>query len=130
MNKKFRFTITFQFIVSTLVICFTMYQLSKTSAKFIELGLYMSCMLTQIFLYCWYGNEVKLKGLQLINDIFEMEWLVLGQSAKKNLLIITRRSAVPIEFTSAYVIPINLESFVGLLKISYSTYNILQQMRN
>lgn len=61
MNKKFRFTIAFQFVVSTLVVCFTLYQLSKTSAKFVELGMYMSCMLTQIFLYCWYANEVKLK---------------------------------------------------------------------
>ncbi|XP_011694270.1 PREDICTED: putative odorant receptor 71a, partial [Wasmannia auropunctata] len=61
LNKKFRFTITFQFIVSTLVVCFTLYQLTKTSGKFVELGMYMSCMLTQIFLYCWYANEVKLK---------------------------------------------------------------------
>lgn len=61
VNKKFRFTISFQFLVSTLVVCFTLYQLTRTSGKFIEIGLYMSCMLTQIFLYCWYGNEVKLK---------------------------------------------------------------------
>jgi len=61
LNKKFRFTITFQFLVSTLVVCFTLYQLTRTSGKIIEVGLYMSCMLTQIFLYCWYGNEVKLK---------------------------------------------------------------------
>ncbi|XP_032691309.1 putative odorant receptor 92a [Odontomachus brunneus] len=130
MNKKFRFTITFQFMVSTLVVCFTLYQLSKTSAKFVELGLYMSCMLTQIFLYCWYGNEVKLKGLQLINNIFEIEWFALKQSVKRDLLTITRRSTVPIEFTSAYVIPMNLESFVTLLKTSYSTYNILQQAQD
>nr|XP_012228783.1 PREDICTED: odorant receptor Or1-like [Linepithema humile] len=130
LNKKFRFTITFQFIVSTLVVCFTLYQLTKTSGKFVELGMYMSCMLTQIFLYCWYGNEVKLKSLQLVNDLFKIEWFTLEQNVKKELLIITKRCTVPIEFSSAYVIPMNLDSFVGLLKTSYSTYNILQQMQD
>ncbi|KAF3054570.1 Odorant receptor 027 [Nylanderia fulva] len=130
VNKKFRFTITFQFIVSTLVVCITLYQLTKTNAKVIQLGLYMSCMLTQIFLYCWYGNEVKLKSMQLINNLFEIEWLSLREDIKKDLLTITRCGTVPIEFTSAYIFPMNLESFVGLLKTSYSTYNILQQMRD
>ena len=74
LNKKFRFTITFQFIVSTLVVCFTLYQLTKTSGKFVELGMYMSCMLTQIFLYCWYANEVKLKVIYIFfqNGYFSM----------------------------------------------------------
>lgn len=70
LNKKFRFTISFQFLVSTLVVCFTLYQLTKTSGKFVELGMYMSCMLTQIFLYCWYGNEVKLKVCAFENFMF------------------------------------------------------------
>ncbi|CAL1676393.1 unnamed protein product [Lasius platythorax] len=130
LNKKFRFTISFQFLVSTLVVCFTLYQLTKTSGKFVELGMYMSCMLTQIFLYCWYGNEVKLKSLQLVNNLYEIEWLTLEQNVQKDLLTITIRSRMPIEFSSAYVIPMNLDSFVGLLKTSYSTYNILQQMQD
>ncbi|XP_072754227.1 uncharacterized protein [Anoplolepis gracilipes] len=130
LNKKFRFTISFQFLVSTLVVCFTLYQLTKTSEKFVELGMYMSCMLTQIFLYCWYGNEVKLKSLQLINDLYEIKSFTLGRNIQKDLLTITIRSQVPIEFSSAYVIPMNVDSFMSLLKTSYSTYNILQQMQD
>jgi len=64
VNEKFRFTITIQFVVSTLVVCFNLYQLTRTTttnAKYIQLALYMCSMLTQIFFYCWYGNEVKLK---------------------------------------------------------------------
>ncbi|XP_029665583.1 odorant receptor 94a-like [Formica exsecta] len=115
LNKKFRFTISFQFLVSTLVVCFTLYQLTKTSGKFVELGMYMSCMLTQIFLYCWYGNEVKLKSRQLVNDLYKMEWITLERNIQKDLLTITIRSRVPIEFSSAYVIPMNLDSFVDVL---------------
>lgn len=33
---------------------------------------------------------------------------------QKDLLTITIRSRVPIEFSSAYIIPMNLDSFVGV----------------
>jgi len=33
---------------------------------------------------------------------------------KKDLLLIMRRSTVPIEFTSSYIILMNLDSFVGV----------------
>ncbi|CAL1676384.1 unnamed protein product [Lasius platythorax] len=131
INVKFRLTMTIQFTMSMFVVCFTLYQLSNTTAKakYIEMILYMTCMLTQIFFYCWYGNEVKLKSRQLIDDIFELEWLTLDENMKKSLIIIMKRAVVPIQITSAYVIPMNLDSFMGLLKTSYSTYNLLQQMR-
>lgn len=64
LNNKFRMTIAMQFIVSTLVVCSNLYQMTKSStvnASYLPLLLYMSCMLTQIFIYCWYGNKVKLK---------------------------------------------------------------------
>ncbi|KAL6267818.1 hypothetical protein P5V15_000890 [Pogonomyrmex californicus] len=130
VNKKFRLIITLQFIVSTLVVCVVLYELTKANAKIIQLGLYMSCMLTQIFLYCWYGHEVRLKSLKVINDIFEIEWLQLEPDVRKDLLMLTKCGSVPIEFTSAYIIPMNLDSFVALLKTSYSVFNILQQMRD
>ncbi|XP_071631660.1 putative odorant receptor 85d [Temnothorax longispinosus] len=132
VNERFRLTITIQFLVSMLVVCFNLYQLTQTSmlsAKFIQIMLYMFCMLAQISFYCWYGNEVKLKSQQLVSSVFEMEWYALDYPVQKSLLIIMKRGMVPIEFTSAYVISVNLQSFVSLLKTSYSAYNLLQQMR-
>ncbi|KAL0116282.1 hypothetical protein PUN28_011244 [Cardiocondyla obscurior] len=130
VNDKFKITIFIQFIVSTLVICFNLYQFTKSSAlktKYMQLILYSCSMLSQIFFYCWYGNEVKLKSRQLMNNVFEMEWYNFNKSSQKTLLMVVRRAAIPIEFTSASVISMNLDSFVGLLKTSYSAYNILQQ---
>lgn len=43
-----------------------------------------------------------------------MEWLTLDHNMQKSLLIIMIRGMVPIEFNSAYVISMNLESFVGV----------------
>ncbi|KAL0116248.1 hypothetical protein PUN28_011230 [Cardiocondyla obscurior] len=84
-------------------------------------------MLVQIFNYCWFGNKVKLKSLELINSIYNTEWPELNNSSKRDLLLIMKRAMTPIEFTSAYIITMNLESFVALLKMSYSVFNLLHQ---
>lgn len=50
----------------------------------------------------------------MINNIFEIEWLMLEEDIKKDLLTVTRCGIIPIEFTSAYIFPMNLDSFVGV----------------
>ncbi|XP_019700847.1 odorant receptor 4-like [Harpegnathos saltator] len=124
-------TIAMQFVVSTMVVCSNLYQMTKTISfsAILPLLLYMSCMLTQIFIYCWYGNEVKIKSTQLLYSIFAMDWLALDRNFKKSLLIIMNRAMIPIEFTSAYVLSMNIDSFVGILKTSYSAYNLLKQVQ-
>ncbi|XP_029665581.1 odorant receptor 94b-like [Formica exsecta] len=130
VNAKFRIIITIQFLMSMFEICFNLYQitLSKLDGRCIRLVLFMSCMLVEVFVYCWYGNEVKLKSLQFVDKIFEMEWLTMDKNLKRCLIIMMARTIVPIEITSAYIISMDLDSFVSVLKTSYSAYNLLQQM--
>ncbi|XP_011882839.1 PREDICTED: odorant receptor Or1-like [Vollenhovia emeryi] len=131
MNEKFRIILAIQFIASMLVVCSNLYRLAKTtlSLKYIPLMSYTICMGMQIFIYCWYGNEVKLKSIQLSDEIFGMDWVTADKKVKENLIIIMNRSLIPIEFSSAYIITVNLDSFVKLLKMSYSVFNILKQTR-
>ncbi|EZA58607.1 hypothetical protein X777_14774 [Ooceraea biroi] len=134
INEHFKPIIAIQFIVSMLVVCSNLYQLAKITlnTESFPLILYTVAMLTQILIYCWFGNEVKIKSVQLAANIFEIEWLKLDRSSRRDLLIIMSRSLIPIEFSSAYVIAyvitMNVDSFVSLLKTSYSAYNLLQQM--
>lgn len=64
VEEKFKKIIGIQLLSSTLVVCFILYKLANTSfisSKFLEFVLYLACMMTQIFFYCWYGNQLKLK---------------------------------------------------------------------
>jgi len=65
INEKFKIIIAVQFAASTMVLCSSMYQLAKSSlsAAYVPLILYTICMCLQILIYCWYGNEVRLKVL-------------------------------------------------------------------
>ncbi|EZA58600.1 hypothetical protein X777_14766, partial [Ooceraea biroi] len=125
VNKKFAVIITIQFAVSMLVVCSNLYRIAMAAnyMSYIPLVVYTSAILMQIFIYCWFGNEVKLKSLHLMNNIYNMEWTTLNSSSKKALLFIMKRAMVPIEFHSSYIITMNLDSFVAVLKMSYSVFN-------
>lgn len=51
---------------------------------------------------------------QLVDNIFEMEWQTMNENTKQSLMIIMKRAVVPIQITSAYIIPMNLEAFMGV----------------
>lgn len=61
-NERLAKLIAFQFITTTLVMCSNLYQLTRTTLNTNSIGLfaYSCCVLVQIFIYCWFGNEVKL----------------------------------------------------------------------
>lgn len=54
-----------------------------------------------------------------MDTIFGMNWLTLNKDLKESLLIIMNRALIPIEFTSAYVLSMNIDSFVGVGRKNY-----------
>ncbi|XP_078051444.1 odorant receptor Or1-like [Augochlora pura] len=128
VNKHFQGILGFQFIVSTPMVCLTLFRITGMSlgSHFYEAAMYIICTMMQLSYYCWYGNEVKLKSLEIPDVIFANNWSELDSDAKKMLLFIMQRSAFPIEFTSAHIFAVNLDSFMAVMKVSYSIFNLLQ----
>lgn len=59
-----------------------------------------------------------------------MEWFELDSYTKKSLLMIMKRGAIPIELTSAYVISMNLDSFVNVSIKIYVTIYLTIEIEN
>lgn len=49
-----------------------------------------------------------------MNRMYNMEWPEFNNNNKKDFLMIMRRSMTPIEFTSGYIISMNLDSFISV----------------
>ncbi|CAK9820172.1 Odorant receptor 94b [Anthophora quadrimaculata] len=129
VNEKFSIMTSVQFLVTTTTICFSLYRLTQITlySQILSAIFFMIAAFIQIFYFCWHGNETKLKSLEISNTIFASNWMSLNESSKKILLTIMLRSMKPIELSSAFIFPINLESFKNLLKSSYSIFNVIQQ---
>nr|UEN71236.1 olfactory receptor 53 [Gregopimpla kuwanae] len=131
-NAVFGIMIFVQYAISSSVICVSLLRLSKVklfSSMFAALFVCLAEMSIQILLYCYYGGEVGIESLKVFDAVYEMDWPTLSMSARKSLLTIMVRTLRPIKFTTAHVITLNLESFKSLIKFSYSTYNVLGEVK-
>lgn len=152
VNDAFQSIMFFQFCTSLSMICFNFYRIMQIEmdSRYIGTILYMVCSLMQIFYYCWFSNEVKLKvrycrvkdtnmthdydflfffffvpqSLELSDMIFRSNWTSLNNNVQRAILLVMRRSMKPIEFTSIYIVSVNLDSFmtVSIRKISSCTH--------
>ncbi|KAL2719608.1 odorant receptor 94a-like [Vespula squamosa] len=129
VNDVFTFMIFMQFSISSTVLCMSVYKLSTKdviSLDFLWTFFYLTCMLTQLFLYCWFGNEVTLRSKKIGDAFYEMDWTLLKSKVIKNLIIIMARARKSIEMKSGYIVKLSAESFMIIIKVSYSAYNVLQ----
>ncbi|XP_026671184.1 uncharacterized protein LOC108626940 [Ceratina calcarata] len=128
VNIVFQYMIFLQFSISSTVLCLSIYKMSTIdpfSVNFIWSAFYLCCMLMQVYLYCWFGNEVTLKSSKVGDAIYEMDWTTLPVNVMKDLLLIMVRSTRPVKMTSGYVLTLSVESFRSIMKITYSSYNLL-----
>ncbi|XP_076284731.1 odorant receptor Or1-like [Lasioglossum baleicum] len=129
VNKTFQVVLFVQMLVSLSMVCFTIFRLSQTQLHpdVIKQCFYVFCPVLQIFFYCWYGNEVKRKSLEVSDMIFAGNWISLDNNTKRTLLMIMLRSTFPIEIRTAHIMSMNVESFTWVIKTSYSALNVLTQ---
>nr|XP_012232769.1 PREDICTED: odorant receptor Or2-like [Linepithema humile] len=129
INTVFTLMIFIQFTISSTVLCLSIYKMSTKSLLSLEFAWslsYLGCMLMQIYLYCWFGNEVTLKSAEVSSAIYEMDWPMLSTDLMKTLLIIIVRSKKPIIITSGQIVTLSNDSFMKIIRISYSAYNVLK----
>ncbi|KAM0725973.1 Odorant receptor Or2 [Formica fusca] len=130
INAVFTVMMFIQFSIISLVLCMSVYRLSTMTSlftlEFAHIFSYLCSMLMQIFLYCWYGNEVTLKSIDVGTAIYEMDWTTLRVRVMKDLMIIMIRAGKPVKMSSGYLVTLSTESFMNILKVSYSSYNFLK----
>ncbi|CAK9813035.1 Odorant receptor Or1 [Anthophora plagiata] len=128
VNTVFQYMIFLQFSISSTVLCLSIYKMSTIdpfSMNFVWCASYLCCMLTQVYLYCWFGNEVTLKSEKVGDAIYEMDWTTLPTDMRKDLLLIIARSRRPVKMTSGHIVVLSAKSFMSIMKITYSSYNLL-----
>ncbi|XP_072940499.1 odorant receptor 46a-like [Epargyreus clarus] len=119
-----------QFIVMAWVICMTVYKiigLHILSAEFVSMAVYLGCMLAQLFIYCYYGTQLKVESDFVPQSVYGADWLCVSPQFRSNLLIIMARCHRPIEPRTAYIVPMSLETYIAVLRSSYTLFTFLER---
>ncbi|XP_071052071.1 putative odorant receptor 92a [Onthophagus taurus] len=128
-EEQFNLLILTVFLANTPILCFSMYHASLypiTNEQSIQDFMFMSAITTQVFLYCYWGNELALESQKVASTCYEINFVGAHISFQKSLVIIIQRSQKPIEITAGKFTRLTLMTFVGMLRLSYSYYMVLR----
>ncbi|KAK5647662.1 hypothetical protein RI129_002554 [Pyrocoelia pectoralis] len=117
-----------QFTCSIIVICNTVFYIiviATINSQFIMLLNYIIILVIQLFMYCWYGNEIMLKSVQLGEACYKIDWYNRDKSVGQFLFIIMERSKRPLTVTTVKLSTLSLTAFKSLLQWSYSCLALL-----
>ncbi|CAH1173780.1 unnamed protein product [Phaedon cochleariae] len=127
----FNHSILGQFIVSVIIICTTLFEMTQVSfpsVKFFSLILYQYCMLMEIFIMCYFGNEVIIESNKLTNFAYHCDWTPCSLQFKGNLLFFMTRSQMVLKLYAGGFFTLSLDTFVRILKSSWSYFAVLIQV--
>nr|ALR72581.1 odorant receptor OR38 [Colaphellus bowringi] len=130
-NSLFTTSILGQFAVSVIIICTTLFEMTLVpfaSIKFISLILYQYCMLMEIFIVCYFGNEVILESSKLTKYAYHSDWRDCSQEFKRNLLFFMTRSQRALKLYAGGFFTLSLDTYVKILKSSWSYFVVLIQV--
>ncbi|XP_077284425.1 odorant receptor Or1-like [Arctopsyche grandis] len=121
-----------QFLVAVIVICVSAFQLTliPISIKFVSMIIYLMCMLMEIFLYCYHGNEISIKSVEIVNSAAKCGWYEENSKFTNTLMFLMQRARKPLQVSAGKLFSLSLSTFVSILRSSYSYFTLLQHIHN
>ncbi|XP_014606638.1 PREDICTED: odorant receptor 46a, isoform A [Polistes canadensis] len=119
IESLFIWTIAVLFLFSLITLCTTIFQMSKKNpltVEFLSFVLYTGSMMFQIFCYCWYGNELRLKSKEISDAIYNSKWIMSTPNNRRNLQLLMRVSQKELTLTYHRIFSLNLDVFTWVRK--------------
>ncbi|XP_049835060.1 odorant receptor Or2-like [Schistocerca gregaria] len=114
--------------------CFQMFQIATSADGMQQMGkfgIYLSTMLSELFVYCWFGDDLITESENLAMAAYDAVTSLQGcpLSIKRSLLLLMHRPQRPLCITAGGFFPLSRESFVAVLNVSYSFFAILRNFK-
>ncbi|KAJ3663389.1 hypothetical protein Zmor_007663 [Zophobas morio] len=120
-----------QFVTTATSLSLCLFQLTLipplTSEFFSMISAVMSATF-QIFLYCWYGNEIGAKSSKITYSAFESDWIGASSEAQRTLLIFVLRTHRQITIKTFNLFPLSLGTFMTIMRTAWSYFAVLRQV--
>ncbi|XP_017783891.1 PREDICTED: odorant receptor 2a-like [Nicrophorus vespilloides] len=118
-----------QVLISLVVFCTCLYLTSSipmNDGKFLVELIYLLAIEIQIYIYCYFGNKVTLRGEDISMSLYEGDWLQSSAPFKSSMMITMARMRRPIHLTIGKFTPLTISTFVTIGRASYSFFAVLK----
>ncbi|XP_053617779.1 odorant receptor 46a [Plodia interpunctella] len=86
---------------------------------------YLAAVALDIFVYCYYGNQIILQADRVSTAAYQSAWHTMGVRPRRMLLNILLANRRPIIVRAGRFLPIDLHTFLVIIKTSFSYYTLL-----
>lgn len=87
---------------------------------------YIILIVVQLFTPYWHSNEVLVQSLNIGGSLYDAPWYRLNVRNRKIVLMIIRRSQLPLRIMIGNFCPITLQMFQSILNVSYTYFTLLR----
>nr|ALR72576.1 odorant receptor OR33 [Colaphellus bowringi] len=119
------------FISSTSTLCMTLFLLTLVdvnTSEFYYLVVYQSSVFSLLLVPCWFSSEMQRKSENLPNAIYSSPWIDASISLKKDIAYFICKTQEPIKFKALGVFLISVDTFMAVVRSSFSYYAVLNNL--
>lgn len=99
-------------------------------AGLIRIFTFMIPMVLEIFLPCYFGNDLSIASKLLGESLFHSEWANGSNKLKQIVMIFMENTKKEIKITAFGLFNVNLATFTSIGNSAYSFFALLKQVNN
>lgn len=85
-------------------------------------------MIIQIFLPCYYGNEIFINSQELPRNLFYSDWLHSSKNYRNSVSFVMEIMKKPIKVDAFKFLKVNYEIFTSVCNAAYSMYALIDRV--
>ncbi|XP_049872165.1 odorant receptor 46a-like [Pectinophora gossypiella] len=135
IESAFSLASALQFMLSVMVLCLVGIQFLSIEEpmshpmQMMWMAIYLTCMLIEVFILCWFGDELIWKSIELRQAAFEGPWLTNSPKTNMYLIIFLERCKRPLRVSAGKVFTLSLDTYTILINWSYKAFAVMRNMK-
>lgn len=98
------------------------------SLDFVKMSSFIVYTFLEIFLPCYYGNEISLAFAELSTSLFHSNWIESSKKHRTAMKIFLENSKKPIKITSVGLLDVDFKTFASICNAAYSLYAVFEKV--
>ncbi|KAG7300054.1 hypothetical protein JYU34_015587 [Plutella xylostella] len=135
IERAFSLASVLQLMLSAMVLCLVGVQFlsienpASHPMQIMWMVIYLSCMLIEVFILCWFGDDLIWKSSSLRQAAFDGPWRRCGRRPARCVLLLMTRCQRPLAVTAGKIFPLSLQTYTVLINWSYKAFAVMSNMK-